>query len=140
MFFLTLKILGVKRDFHGRLINVKLSSHDWKFPILCICALYDPRGKSKFFSDLRRHTFHGIPLLLGSDFNCIEYLELDKAGGDAQASDKGSVQLKDFVDSVSLCDVYRIKFPERKLFTRHNKLNTNMSQIDRILCPKRHDF
>ena len=41
-------------------------------------------------------TFHGIPLFPGGDFNCIESLELDKAGGDALAGDKGSVELKDF--------------------------------------------
>ena len=28
------------------------------------------------------------------------------------------------------------KFPTRKLFTRHNKSNTNMSRIDRIYAPK----
>ena len=37
---------------------------------------------------------------------------------------------------MSICDVFRVKFPTRKLFTRHNKLNTNMSQIDRIYAPK----
>ena len=30
----------------------------------------------------------------------------------------------------------RVKFPTRKLFTRHNKSNTNMSRIDRIYAPK----
>ena len=73
---------------------------------------------------------------MGGDFNCIENLELDKARGDALAGDKGSAELKDFVDSVSLCDVFRVKFPQRKLFTRHNKANTNMSRIDRIYAPK----
>ena len=47
--------------------------------------------------------FPGIPLFLGGDFNCIENLELDKARGDALAGDKGFAELKDFVDSVSLC-------------------------------------
>ena len=60
--------------------------------------------------------------VFGGDFNCIENRELDKAGDDAQAGDKGSVELKDFVDSVSLCDVFRVKFPQRKLFTRHNNI------------------
>ena len=40
------------------------------------------------------------------------------------------------MDSVSLCDVFRVKFPRRKLFTRHNKVNTKMSRIDRIYAPK----
>ena len=73
---------------------------------------------------------------MGGDFNCIENLELDKAGGDALAGDKGSAELKDFVNSLSLCDVFRVKFPQRKQFTRHNKANTNMSRIDRIYAPK----
>ena len=33
------------------------------------------------------------------------------------ARDKRSVELKDFADSISLCDVLRVKFPKRKLFT-----------------------
>ena len=128
--------LGVKRDMHGHLVNVRLSVHGWKFQIMCVSAPNDPRGRSEFFSDLWRHTFPGIPLFLGGDFHCIESLELDKAGGDALAGDKGSVELKDFADSVSICDVFRAKFPTRKLFTRHNKSNTNMSRIDRIYAPK----
>ena len=128
--------LEVKRDMYGRLVNVKLSLHGWIFQIMCVYAPNDPRGRSEFFSDLWRHAFPGIPMLLGGDFNCIESLELDKAGGDASAGDKGSVELKDFADSVSICDVFRVKFPARKLFTRHNKSNTNMSRIDRIYAPK----
>ena len=103
---------------------------------MCIYALNDPRGRSIFFSGLWRHTFPGIPLFLGGDFNCTDSLELDKGGGDYLAGDKGSVELKDFADSLSLCDVFRVKFPKRKLFTRHNKSNTDMSQIDRIYAPK----
>ena len=112
--------LEVKRDMYGRLINVKLSLHDWKFQIMCVDAPNDPRGRLEFFSDLWRHTFPGVPLFLGVDFNSIESLELDKAGGDALAGDKGSLELKDFTDSVSICDIFRVKFLTRKLFTRHN--------------------
>ena len=126
----------VKRDFDGRLINLKLPMHDWQLQIMCIFAPNDPKGKSEFFSGLWRHTFVGIPLFLGGDFNCIDSLELDKAGGDYLAGDKGSVELKDFADSLSLCGVFRVKFQKRKLFTRHNKPNTNMSRTDRIYAPK----
>ena len=49
----------------------------------------------------------------GGDFNCIDSLELDIAGGNSQAGDKGSVELKDFADSLSLCDVSRVKFLKR---------------------------
>ena len=81
---------------------------------MCINAPNDPRGRSEFFSSLWRHTFPGIPLFLGGDFNYIDSLELDKAGGDYLDGDKGSVELKDFVDSLSLCDVFRVKFSKRK--------------------------
>ena len=97
----------VKRDMYGRLVNVKLSLHGWIFQIMCVYAPNDPRGRSEFFSDLWRQAFPGIPLFLGGDFNCIESLESDKAGGDALAGDKGSVELKDFGDSVSICDVFK---------------------------------
>ena len=74
--------------------------------------------------------------VFGGDFSCSDSFELDTAGGDCRAGDKGSVELKDFADSLSLCDIFRVKFPKRKLFTRHNKSNTNMSRIDRIYVPK----
>ena len=61
---------------------------------------------------------------------------MHKAGGDAQDGDKVSVELNDFADSLSLCDVFRVKFPEKKLFTRHNISNTSMSQIDQIYAPR----
>ena len=44
----------------------------------------------------------------GGDFNCIDSLELDKAGGDALAGDKDSVELRDFAESLSLCDIFRV--------------------------------
>ena len=95
-----------------------------------------PEGQVGIFSGFWRHTFHGIPVFLGGDFNYTDSLELEKAGGDYLAGDKGSVELKDFADSLSLCDFFRVKFPKRKLFTRHNKSNTNMLRIDRIYAPK----
>ena len=39
--------LEVKRDFDGRLINLKLSIHDWQLQIMCIYAPNDPRGRFK---------------------------------------------------------------------------------------------
>ena len=60
------------------------------------------KGQVGIFSGLWRHTCPRIPLFLGGDFNCIDSLELDKAGGDYLAGDKGSVELKDFADSLSL--------------------------------------
>ena len=77
---------------------------------MCIFAPNDSRGRSELFSGLWRDTFPGIPLFLGGDFNCIDSLELDKAGGDYLAGDKGSVELKDFADSLSLCDVLGSNF------------------------------
>ena len=41
--------LEVKRDFDGRLINLKLSTHDWQLQIMCIYANNDPKGRSEFF-------------------------------------------------------------------------------------------
>ena len=95
-----------------------------------------PKGQIGIFSGLWKHTFPVIPLFLGDDFNCIDSPELDKSGGDSLFGDNGSVELKDFADSLSLCDVFRVKFKRRILFTRHNKSNTIMSRIDRIYAPK----
>ena len=111
---LDLEDLEVKRDFYGRLINVKLSLNDWHFQIMCIYAPNDCMGRLEFFSDLWRHTFFGIPLFFGGDFNCFKNLELDRAGSEYRAGDKGSVELKDFANSLSLCDIFRVKFPKKK--------------------------
>ena len=85
--FLDFEDLEVKGDFDGRLINLKQSIHDWQLKIMCIYAPNDPRARSEYFSDLWRHTFPGIPLFLGADFNCIDSLESDEAGGDSLAGD-----------------------------------------------------
>ena len=71
-------------------------------------------------------------LFLGGDFNCIKNLESDKARGDALAGHKRSAEFEDFVDSMSHFVMFLelLKFAERKLFTRHNKSNTNMLWID----------
>ena len=57
--------LEVRRDFYGRMINVKLSLHGWIFQVMCVYAPNDPKSRSEFFSELWRHTFPGIPLFLG---------------------------------------------------------------------------
>ena len=57
--------LEVKGDLYGHLVNVKLSLHDWKFQIMCVYALNDPRGRSEFFSDLWRHAFLGETFVSG---------------------------------------------------------------------------
>ena len=69
---------------------------------MCIYAPNDPWGRSEFFPDLWRHMFPAIPLFLGGDFNCIDSLELDTACGYYRAGDKGSVELKDFANSLPL--------------------------------------
>ena len=75
-------------------------------------------------------------MFLKGDFKCIDSLESDRAGGDYRTGDKGSVELKEFPDSLSLCDVFRVKFQKRKLFTRHHKSNIDMSHIDKIQAIK----
>ena len=52
-------------------------------------------------------------MFFGDDFNCIDSPELDKAGGDSLFGDKGSVELKDFAELLSLCDIFRVKFPRK---------------------------
>ena len=127
--------LDVKRDLEGRILNLKLSMNDWVCQIMCVYAPNDPRGRSEFFSNLWRHTFPEIPLFLGGDFNCIDNLQIDKVGGDPLAGDRGSKELNDFIDSLSIKDVFRVKFPDKRRFSRHNKSNTNLSRIDRIYAP-----
>ena len=74
-------------------------------------------------------------MFLGGDFNCIDSLELDKAGGDYLAGDKGSVELKDFADSSSLCDAFRVNFQRESCLPDITSL-TLMSWIDRNYAPK----
>ena len=45
------------------------------------------------------------------------------------AEDKGYVEFKEFGYSLSLGEVFGVKFLKRKLFIRHNKSNTNMSRL-----------
>ena len=102
---------------------------------MCLCSKR-PKGQVGIFFRFVETHGSGISLFLGGDFNCIDSSELNKAGGDSLFGDKGSVELEDFADSLSFCDVFRVKFPRRKLFTKHNKSDTIMSRIDRIYSPK----
>ena len=75
-----------------------------------------------------------MPLFLGGDFKCINNLQLNKVGGDPLAGDKGSKELNDSVDSLPIKDVFRVKAPDKRLFSRYvyqinNKSNTNLSRI-----------
>ena len=59
--------LEVKRDFDGRrLINLKLSIHDWQLQIMCIYAPNDPRGRWDFFQACEDTRFPGYLCFLGA--------------------------------------------------------------------------
>ena len=78
--------LEVRTDFHGRLINVKLSLHDWQFQIICI---YGPNDR---WPD--RSSFQTYGDTRSPGYLCFwEVISIVLTAGD-----KGSVELKDFAD------------------------------------------
>ena len=79
---------------------------------MCVYAPNDPRGKAEFFFRLLEIHVFRVTSVLGGEFNCIDNLELDKVGGDSLAGDKGSVEFNGFADSLSIKDIFRVKFQE----------------------------
>lgn len=136
---LDLNITLLHRDDEGRFLVLKLITNDNQEFIAC--NLYCPtRNKVKeqltFFDHVKQTlaNFDYVNLIMGGDYNSIFNVELDKQGGNTEnATNEFTEELKAFMEANDLVDAYRIKYPDRRTFTRFQRKPPVMTRIDHWL-------
>ena len=73
--------------------------------------------RETFFGNLRHILFCNVDTVMAGDFNCVPNTHLDKWGGDDTFGDKGITHLHTFADSLSLEDVFQVKYLSTHLIT-----------------------
>ena len=115
----------------GRVLRLDLDICKVPFTIL---SVYAPNNeKIQFFQEFERMVKIPTPnhVICGGDWNCVEDFILDRTSEHAKP-DPGIDILKNFMKSRSLVDPFRLRHPEKKIFTKYTKSHNTYSRIDRI--------
>lgn len=110
-------IITSEHDQEGRRVIVRFNYEDFQ---LLACNVYGPNtDQPDFFIE----TFHDIAklskdnVILGGDFNLVLDLDIDKRGGRNTTHLKARQVIKDFMEDLSLTDVWRCKTIQLKEYT-----------------------
>jgi exonuclease III len=97
----------------------------------------DQQGKV-FIKDLAHRiptpTAAQPPMLLGGDWNCVVSPELDSSN--PLGSNHGGAELRNFLQSHTLSDSYRLIYPRKRFFTNSGTNGTNRRLDYIFLCPQ----
>ena len=129
-----------RSDNEGRILNIVLELDDH---ILNIINIYAPRtdsARQSFFSGLDEFISEDDDNIIGGDFNCIGNVRLDKIGGNQNARQLAAASLQTISSHFNLCDVWRDRHKDARIFTWTGRHPTDGSlictRIDKFLISK----
>lgn len=120
-------------DMNGRYIVFDLSVADKKYRLINIYAPNVPNERINFFNMIEKYLVMEYESLIAGDFNCTLNPEVDRVNC-IGVSDIGNREIGNIIESYDLEDVYRRRFPEKKLFSWCR--GTKASRIDYWLISK----
>ena len=126
-------IINSSSDDHGRVITIQTSINDDVYQFQSLYAPNAPRSRPLFFNQLDQHLYPDGEIIMGGDFNMVEDISLDRAGGTPTSEhEKGKVQLTQLKLQKCLKDIWREKALNVREYTWSNPENTIHSRIDRF--------
>ena len=121
-----------KKDTNGRIILVKCEI-DQNF--LTLINVYSPtKDKLKkqldFLVELKSFIdiYSNDNLIIGGDFNTYLNINIDKKGGNLEKQSTYANNLISLCEEYSLCDIWRIRNPHNKIFTRRENSKSGLIQ------------
>nr|BAC82626.1 pol-like protein [Ciona intestinalis] len=126
-------------DNFGRYIIMNLEITDQR---LTLCNVYGPNQDSpQFYGNLftlltKRQAESGIEnCIISGDFNCVLNDKLDKTGGrEKHGNRRAKTTILQAMNDLELYDVFRIKHPNSKQYTRMQKRPHTASRLDFVLA------
>ena len=104
-------------DDRGRLVWVDFGLQSQRFRCINVYAPNEGHDRVLFFGYVYTLLHSNQMSVLGGDFNCVEDLGLDKAGGAALAGTLGSVPLMCIRRDFDLVDAFRHVYPVGREYT-----------------------
>ena len=107
-------------DNQGRIVGIVYKEHGEKFVLLNIYAPNE--DDTQFFLESFKffYQYEGKCIMVG-DFNLVRDLELDRLGGQSN-NWKACNILEEYTEETMMCDIWRVRNPDKKLFTFMKKM------------------
>ena len=104
-------------DYEGRIICADITLSNTKLRLLNVYAPNIPCERRIFIKNLHAYLITSREIIMGGDWNCVENLSLDKLGGDIYRGNDGANELIQLKQDFFLKDIFRTRYPKRKLFS-----------------------
>ena len=127
-----LRTTSKQSDRSGRLIAIKIETETCTFKIRNIHAPNIPKKRKRFFEKLETYIKNDSTNILGGDFNMVEDIPKDRAGGNLTTQQYDVDHIK---TNNNMIDIWQKQQPTKKEYTYINNLADFKSRIDR---PRNH--
>ena len=127
------------KDQEGRLLLINCRIEENLFHLLNLyCPTKDNlEALNKFLSKIRIliEDIDDNNLIIGGDFNTCLNPDFDKKGGNPEKQSTYTCNLIELCEELSLCDIWRVRNPNKKLYTRreNTKVGLVQSRLDFFL-------
>ena len=130
---------GFYHDWAGRVVKVDIDICNVTIRIINIYAPNDSSDRSEFLSSLHPLCTTSREVVLGGDFNYVDNILLDKAGGDSEHGTTGRDMMQSITNNCKLADAFRYSSPTDKQFTyfRTYHGNTISCRLDRFYVSRK---
>ena len=131
------EVHGFDHDLEGRMVWVDLTIDSCSLRLVCIYAPNLASDRRDFLTGLQPVCTTSRHVILGGDFNFVEDLGLDKAGGNSTTGNLGSTEVRSLSRDCELHDSFRYLYPGLQLFSYHraDAGQTLKSRLDRFYVP-----
>lgn len=109
--------VSFRHDFEGRLLVLDIDVNNTKLRLVNVYCPNNAKERKEFIDNLNVYLSTSRKIILGGDWNFVENVNLDKEGGNPLYGDVGKVEMKNLCNVFDLKDVFRFKFPDKKVFT-----------------------
>lgn len=134
------RIINIRRDNDGRILNVLLEFEDHLINTINIYAPSTDNERNTFFSDLDNYIMADHDNILVGDFNCTTNERLDKLGGNPNSRQFATRTLQNICNKYHLTDIWRDRHKDERNYTWTGRHPLNMTfirtRIDRFLTSR----
>ena len=116
----------------GRHLSIKVETELQSYTITNIYAPNIPKKRKIFFQKLETCISDNTNNILGGDFNMVEDVPNDRAGGNPTTQHYGIEHIKNIKNRNNMIDIWRKQNPKKKEYTYFNNLADFKSRIDRF--------
>ena len=129
----SIQILNTSFDSAGRILTIQASINDDIYQFQSLYAPTRPGSRPLFFEELQDYLFPDGEIIIGGDFNMVEDVNIDRAGGTpTSAHEKGKNELSHLKLQSNISDIWRQKSKNVREYTWSSPDNLIHSRIERI--------